>query len=93
MVVATGYELLKTLRPHPKPGEILEPPLHMNGQQWVVLAIGFIVSFIVALGVVAWFMSWVRRRGFAPFAVGMAAIKIPSIFALKVRSSTTKAEK
>ena len=29
----------------------------------------FVVSFVVAYGVVAWFMSWVRRHGFAPFAV------------------------
>ena len=37
--------------------------------QWVVLAIGFVVSFFVAFVVVAWFMRWVRRRGFAPFAI------------------------
>ena len=36
---------------------------------WVLLAIGFIVSFIVAYGVVAWFMRWVRQHGFVPFAV------------------------
>ncbi len=36
---------------------------------WVVLAIGFIVSFIVAYASVAWFMAYVRKRGFAPFAV------------------------
>jgi undecaprenyl-diphosphatase len=35
----------------------------------VVLAIGFVVSFMVAYGSVAWFMAWVRKRGFAPFAV------------------------
>ena len=29
----------------------------------------FVVSFVVAYGVVAWFMAWVRRRGFAPFAI------------------------
>jgi undecaprenyl-diphosphatase len=34
-----------------------------------VLAIGFVVSFIVAYGSVAWFMGYVRKRGFAPFAV------------------------
>jgi undecaprenyl-diphosphatase len=28
-----------------------------------------VVSFIVAYGVVAWFMNWVRTRGFVPFAV------------------------
>src|SRR5271163_405057 len=37
--------------------------------EWVILAIGFVVSFIVAYGAVAWFMSWVRKRGFAPFAL------------------------
>jgi undecaprenyl-diphosphatase len=35
----------------------------------VVLAIGFVVSFIVAYGSVAWFLGWVRKHGFAPFAV------------------------
>ena len=34
-----------------------------------VLAIGFVVSFIVAYGVVAWFMNWVRTRGFTVFAI------------------------
>jgi undecaprenyl-diphosphatase len=34
-----------------------------------VLVIGFVVSFFVALAVVAWFMNWVRARGFAPFAI------------------------
>jgi undecaprenyl-diphosphatase len=33
------------------------------------LAIGFVVSFIVAYAAVAWFLAWVRRRGFAPFAI------------------------
>jgi undecaprenyl-diphosphatase len=41
----------------------------IDGHGWVVLAIGFVVSFIVAYGAVAWFMAWVRKRGFAPFAV------------------------
>ena len=41
----------------------------MDSHGWVVLAIGFVISFLVALGVVAWFMSWVRARGFAPFAL------------------------
>ena len=26
-------------------------------------------SFVVALGVVAWCMTWVRRRGLLPFAI------------------------
>jgi undecaprenyl-diphosphatase len=70
MVAATGYDLLKTLVPslrHVR-GENLAP-LSVSGHQWAVLAIGFVISFVVALGVVAWFMQWVRRRGFAIFAV------------------------
>jgi len=35
----------------------------------VLLGIGFVVSFFVAWGVVAWFMNWVRSRGFVPFAI------------------------
>jgi len=70
MVVATGYDLLKTIRPHHDAAtEAGLAPLAMNGHGWVVLAIGFVVSFFVALGVVAWFMRWVRARGFAPFAI------------------------
>jgi len=34
-----------------------------------VLAIGLVVSFLVAYASVAWFMSWVRTRGFVPFAI------------------------
>ena len=36
---------------------------------WGVLTTGFVVSFFVAWAVIAWFMAWVRRRGFVPFAV------------------------
>ena len=70
MIVATGYDLLKTLMlsRHVDVEQNLAP-LAMNGQQWIVLAIGFVVSFLVALGVVAWFMHWVRQHGFAPFAI------------------------
>jgi undecaprenyl-diphosphatase len=69
MVVATGYDFWKhVIRRHATPGEAMQP-IHMNQQNWIVLAIGFVVSFIVAWAVVAWFMSWVRRRGFTPFAI------------------------
>src|ERR1043166_2314575 len=67
MIVATGYDFLKTVMPHHHEADIA--PLAMNSHAWVVLVIGFIVSFIVALAVVAWFMNWVRARGFVPFAI------------------------
>ena len=69
MAVATGYDLLKTIRPHHDASDAAIAPLAMDAHGWIVLGIGFVVSFIVALGVVAWFMRWVRARGFTPFAV------------------------
>jgi undecaprenyl-diphosphatase len=67
MVVATCYDLFKSLRPHHgEPAAIGH--LAMSAENWIALAIGFAVSFVVAYGVVAWFMNWVRTRGFAPFA-------------------------
>lgn len=65
MLAATGYDLLKEI--HPGKGHVAAHVV-MTGDRWAVLAIGFIVSFIVALGVVEWFLVWVRRHGFAVFA-------------------------
>jgi undecaprenyl-diphosphatase len=72
MVAATGYDLLRTL--HPKHGGEPLGRMPANGHEWVVLIIGFVVSFVVALGVVAWFMNWVRQRGFTPFAIYRIAV-------------------
>ena len=69
MAVATGYDLLKTIRPHHDASDAAIAPLVMDAHGWIVLGIGFVVSFVVALGVVAWFMHWVRARGFTPFAL------------------------
>lgn len=67
MAAATVYELFKTLHAHA--GETALGRMPANPHQWGVLIVGFIVSFIIALIVVAWFMHWVRRRGFIPFAI------------------------
>lgn len=66
MVVATCYDLLKSLS-----GKSENPigVSQIDAHGWIVLAIGFVISFIVAYGSVAWFMAWVRKHGFAPFAV------------------------
>jgi undecaprenyl-diphosphatase len=66
MAAASGYDLLKSVR-HGAAAPL--GAVHMTPHLWAVLAIGFAVSFVVAYGVVAWFMHWVRRRGFVPFAV------------------------
>ena len=67
MAVATGYGFLKSVIPHHHEAEIA--PFTITPHEWIVLAIGFVISFFIALAVVAWFMNWVRARGFAPFAV------------------------
>ena len=66
MVVATCYDLLKSLV-----GKSENPigVAQMDAHGWTVLAIGFVVSFIVAYASVAWFMAYVRKHGFVPFAV------------------------
>ncbi|HEX8680513.1 MAG TPA: undecaprenyl-diphosphate phosphatase [Chthoniobacterales bacterium] len=69
MAVATGYDLLRTVMPRHDAADAAIAPVTMDAHAWVILAIGFVVSFIVALAVVAWFMNWVRARGFAPFAI------------------------
>jgi undecaprenyl-diphosphatase len=67
MVAATGYDLFKSF--HPKAGASAIGAAPTTTHEWLVLAVGFVVSFLVAYVVVAWFMNWVRRRGFAPFAI------------------------
>ncbi|MGB8060325.1 MAG: undecaprenyl-diphosphate phosphatase [Candidatus Sulfotelmatobacter sp.] len=66
MAAATLYTLYKSLRGK---GENPIGVAQIDPHQWVVLAIGFVVSFIVAYASVAWFMAYVRKRGFTPFAV------------------------
>ena len=66
MAMAVAYSLFKSMR-----GKDENPigVAQIDAHQWIVLLIGLVVSFVVAYGAVAWFMGWVRKRGFAPFAV------------------------
>ena len=82
MVAATGYDLLKTLHPSHKTlaaaaasGESITP-LVMTGHGWIILLIGFAVSFFIALAVVGWFLQYVRNHGFTIFAIYRIALAI-----------------
>ena len=79
MSAATGYKLLQFLLSEKEP---------VSTHSWLVLAVGFGVSFVVALAVIAWFMSWVRRHGFAPFAIYriLAGISILAVLAWNASS-------
>jgi undecaprenyl-diphosphatase len=80
MFVATGYDLLKTIKPGAATGAIA--PLTMTAHLWVVLAVGFATAFVVAFAVVAWFLRWVRRHGFTPFAIYRIILGLVLFFAL-----------
>ena len=70
MFAATVWDLLKEI--HPSKTVLAAgtaPHVVMNSERWIVLLIGLVVSFIVALGVVEWFLGWVRKHGFALFAL------------------------
>ena len=60
MVSATGFKMLKFM---------MSGENSVTSTQWQLLAIGFTVSFFVAWAVIAWFMAWVNKHGFAPFAI------------------------
>jgi undecaprenyl-diphosphatase len=80
MTAAFGYDLLKTVTAEPgEPGALGRM---LTGHEIVVTAIGFVVSFIVAWGVIAWFMAWVKSRGFVPFAIYRIVLGIALIVML-----------
>jgi undecaprenyl-diphosphatase len=65
MIAATIWDLKKEV--FPSGGGAAH--VVMTADNWFVLAIGFVVSFVVALGVVEWFLFWVRKHGFTLFAI------------------------
>ena len=54
MAAASGYALLK----HGG---------NLSVKEWIATGIGFIVSFLVSWGVIAWLMNFIRRRTFQVF--------------------------
>lgn len=59
MIAASSYKLLKYVLSDGVP----------SSSEWMALAVGFVTSFLVAFVVIAWFMTWVRKHGFTPFAI------------------------
>jgi len=70
MIAATGWDLVKEIHPS-KAAQAAGVAAHvvMTTDRWIVLVIGLVVSFFVALGVVEWFLFWVRKHGFTMFAI------------------------
>jgi undecaprenyl-diphosphatase len=63
MAAATAYSLLKS-------------HFQLTATEWQVLAVGFVVSFLVAWAVVALFMNYIRKNDFKPFAYYRLALGI-----------------
>ena len=55
MLAASGYDLLRS-------------GAQLGEGAWGTIAVGFVVSFVVAIVVIKWFITIVSRMGFAPFA-------------------------
>jgi undecaprenyl-diphosphatase len=71
MIAATCWDLFKEIHPGRTAAAvgILTPRVVMDSDRWLVLIIGTVVSFVVALGVVEWFLFWVRKHGLVLFAL------------------------
>jgi len=71
MVAATGWDFVKEVYFNKAvgPDGVSVGHVVMTSERWIVLLIGLVVSFIVALGVVEWFLMWVRKHGFTMFAI------------------------
>jgi undecaprenyl-diphosphatase len=71
MLAATVWDLLKEIHPskHADAAAAASAHVVMNGERWGLLLVGLVVSFIVAFGVVEWFLFWVRKHGFTIFAI------------------------
>ena len=67
MIAATGWDLIREIHSSKAAGAAAH--VAMNSERWIVLIIGIVVSFVVALGVVEWFLAWVRKHGFTMFAI------------------------
>lgn len=56
MMAATGYDILKNHN-------------SFSSENILPLLVGFVVSFIVAYGVIKWFLAFIRKHTFIPFGI------------------------
>ena len=56
MLAASALDLLKT-------------GTHYSGNEYGMLAVGFVVSFLVALVVIRWFLQYIKNHTFIPFGI------------------------
>lgn len=47
--------------------DIVKTPMHFSGNEWGIIGLGSVVSFIVALGSITWFLKFVKTHTFEWF--------------------------
>jgi undecaprenyl-diphosphatase len=62
--------------------DVLKFGLHFSGREWALIAVGSVVSFVVAYAVIAAFMRYIQTRSFAPFGWYRIALGIVVIIAM-----------
>ncbi len=63
MAAATGFDLLQTR-------------FSLGGKEWLLLSIGFLVAFLVALAAIRWLLSYVRGHTFVSFGIYRIALSM-----------------
>jgi len=69
MAAATGLDLLKT-------------GVAFTGQEWLMLGIGFVTAFVIALAAVKWLLRFIESHTFTGFGVYRIAIAVLGWFLL-----------
>ncbi len=59
---------------------LMETGLRFTGRQWALLAVGSVVSFLVAYAVVAWLMTFIRKHSFTFFGYYRIALGLAVLF-------------
>ena len=49
--------------------DVLESGWHFSGQEWQLIAVGFIAAFITALVAIKWFISYIQKHTFTAFGI------------------------
>ncbi len=63
--------------------KIVKEGVDFTGVEWALISIGFLVSFVVALGVIKLFMAYISKKDFKPFGYYRIALGIIYLLMLK----------
>jgi undecaprenyl-diphosphatase len=72
MLAASGYDILKS-------------GIHFSGSEWGIIAVGFLASFLSALVVIKWLLSYIRSHSFSVFGWYRIVVGVILIIALYLK--------